>query len=231
MTEKFEGFPREGFQFLSELADNNDKAWFEANRERYENDLLKPALAFVAVVGEGLKQVAPGVQYDLRTNGQGSLMRIYRDVRFSKDKSPYKTRLAGMLWEEEGKKTLSPAFGFEVKADGIGMMAGMFQFDKDQLTKYRQAVVDEVSGKKLEAALKEVAAAGDYGVAGGHYKNVPRGYDPDHRRADLLKHNALYVYAPQVEVEELVTPRAAEVCLRHFKNMAPVQQWLVEVLL
>ena len=75
----FDGFPQAGLTFLAELEVNNQKAWFERNKSRYQQDLLEPAQRFVAVMGEALKTIAPEIQYDTRTNGSGSLMRIYRD--------------------------------------------------------------------------------------------------------------------------------------------------------
>ena len=83
----FEGIPADGLAFLSELEANNNKAWFEANRDRYEQVLLGPTQAFLAAMGDRLQAIAPGIQYDTRTDGRGTLMRIHRDTRFRKDGS------------------------------------------------------------------------------------------------------------------------------------------------
>lgn len=91
----FTGFPKEGFAFLEELRANNEKAWFTENKQRFVDDVQTPALALVTTLGEGLREHFPNVNYGTQVNGSGSLMRIYRDVRFSKDKTPTKLRL---LW-------------------------------------------------------------------------------------------------------------------------------------
>ena len=101
----FTGFPREGIQFLRDIDDNNNRDWFEAHKHIYQTALVEPAQAFIVALGERLQTIAPNVQYDTRTNGSGSLMRIYRDVRFSKDKSPYKNWIGIVFWEGQGKKT------------------------------------------------------------------------------------------------------------------------------
>jgi uncharacterized protein (DUF2461 family) len=81
----FEGFPADTLAFLSELSENNEKTWFDANKQRYRNDVIANVPAFVATLGERLQDgISPGIVYDTRTNGAGSMMRIYRDTRFSK---------------------------------------------------------------------------------------------------------------------------------------------------
>lgn len=225
----FQGFPADGLRFLKELEENNDKVWFEANKERFKRELQGPAVDFVEVVGQRLQAVNPAIRYDLRTNGGGSLMRIYRDTRFSKDKTPYKTAVAGMWWEGEGKKTTAPAFGFQILHNGIGLVAGMFGFDKHQLQAYREGVADDEKGADLERIITEIELDGDYEVLREHYKKVPRGYPADHPRERLLRFNALYVHPKQGIGAGLVqSPELVDVCMAHFEKMAPLQQWLVK---
>lgn len=230
MTTTFTGFPPAAFAFLSDLAANNEKTWFETNRTRYENDLLAPALDFVTAVGQQLQTLVPSIQYDTRVNGSGSLMRIHRDTRFSKDKTPYKTHIAGMWWLGDGKKTASPAFGFQLTAQGMGLMAGMFGFSKAQLAAYREAVVADDTGQRLQALVDTVAAFSAYEMMGQHYKRVPRGFDADHPRADLLRHNALYVHIRQpLTPTQVASPALIDRCQQHFTVMAAVPRWLAQI--
>jgi uncharacterized protein (TIGR02453 family) len=106
----FEGFPPEGLAFLAGLAEHNEKAWFDAHRAEYERGLLEPARDFVDAIGPELEAVHPGIHADPRVNG--SIMRINRDTRFSKDKRPYKTHLDLWFWEGEGPSRMRPGFGF-----------------------------------------------------------------------------------------------------------------------
>jgi len=230
MPTEFDGFPAEAITFLRDLRENNNKAWFDANKTTYVDAVREPARAFVAALGTRLQEEFPNVTFDTRTNGSGSLMRINRDVRFSKDKSPYKTNIAMMFWEGDGKKTEKPGFGLQFNADGFGLMAGQFGFSKAMLTAYREAVAGDDLGPALLEAVDQVTSTGDYTINGAHYKRVPRGYDADHPRADWLKYNALWASMPENTDSAIITsPAFIDVCMQHFTNMAPIQQWLVQV--
>lgn len=124
---------------------------------------------------------------------------------------------------------INPAFGFEIRADGMGLMAGMFRFEKDFMDVYRSAVVDEKMGLGLVKALGNVAAAGNYQVGGEQYKRVPRGYAEDHPRADLLKYKGLYVFTDTIKSQTITSPGIVDIVVENFVNMAPLQQWLVQV--
>jgi uncharacterized protein (TIGR02453 family) len=96
MSERqFAGFPAKGLKFLADLSENNNKPWFDENKPLYLDYVVAPSVEFIEIIGEQLQFIAPHVQFDTRTNGQGSMMRIYRDVRFSPDKTPYKTWVGG----------------------------------------------------------------------------------------------------------------------------------------
>lgn len=227
--QSFTGFPPEGLQFLADLGQNNDRDWFNARKQLYLDHIVAPAVAFVETMGERLRFISPHIQYDTRTNGQGSLMRIYRDTRFSEDKSPYKTWVGIRFWEGGGKASQNPGYFFGFDATAGGLHVGMHGFDKAMLTAYRQAVDDDVLGPELETALAAVRGAGNYEVNGEHYKRVPRGYDQDHPRADLLRYNTLYVSSPGIEPAVLSSAGLVDVVMDHCEKMAPVQQWLVQV--
>jgi uncharacterized protein (TIGR02453 family) len=229
MVTQFEGFPAEGLRFLAELAANNNRDWFEAHKATYQDCLLQPAVTFVAALGERLQTISDGICFDTRANGSGSLMRIYRDTRFSEDKTPYKTNISALFWEGSGKKTELPAFGFQLEADNIGLMAGLFGFPKPLLEAYRRAVVDETTGKALVEAMAQVREAGSYDIFGEHYKRVPSGYPVDHPRADLLRYNGLYAHPPRIMGDILTRPELVETCFKHFQQMAPIQRWLVSM--
>lgn len=226
----FAGVSQETLDFLRGLREHNNKAWFEAHKAEYQDHLLEPAVQLVAALGERMKAISEDIRYGTEKNGTGSLMRIYRDVRFSKDKTPYKDRVAMGFWEGEGKKIKVPGFGMEFGVDGAGLMAGLFAFDKDQLQRYRDAVDDDALGAGLEAAIAEVMDAGDYELNGKQYKTVPRGYDKDHPRGELLKYGGLWVSKREIPVDVMTSPAFIDVCMAHFKKMAPVEQWLVKVM-
>jgi uncharacterized protein (TIGR02453 family) len=225
----FTGFPPEGLEFLASLVENNNREWFEANKQTYLEYIASPAVAFIETLGDRLQFISPHIQYDTRTNGQGSLMRIYRDVRFSKDKSPYKTWVGIRFWEGAGKKTECPGFFLWFESNQAGLFTGMYGFSKEMLKAYRAAVADDELGAELELAIQAVQSTGDYKIGGEQYKRVPRGFDPEHPRAALLKHKAFYASAPRMTPAELNSSELVNICMDHCENMAPLHHWMVKV--
>lgn len=225
----FQGFPQSALDFLQELAANNEREWFEAHKQIYQNEVVALAPAFVTELGERLKTLAPAVQYDARTNGAGSLMRIYRDIRFSQDKTPYKTKIAFVFWEGPLKKMENPAFGFQFGAEGGELMTGQFMLPKQLLPAYRQAVLDEASGSELVTILKTIANTAGYAISGESSKRVPAGYDANHPRAELLRYQGLYAHTHAITPAQLTSAALVDCCFEHFRVMAPLQQWLVRL--
>ncbi|MFV0452289.1 MAG: DUF2461 domain-containing protein [Propioniciclava sp.] len=226
----FAGFPPGTIRFLSELALNNDKEWFERHRERYHTEVRDPAVAFVAEVGSRLQEHDPDLQVDLRANGAGSLMRIHRDTRFSADKSPYKSNVSGMWWLGEGKKTTSPAYGFQVEPDRMRLMGGMFGFLPDALAAYRTAVDGPLTGPALESIVASLRADG-YKVVGEHYRRVPRGLPADHPRAELLRFRALYA-TPALDLGpgDIEAPDLVDIVVARLIPTRPLVRWLNDAL-
>ena len=230
-TPDFPGFPQEGLRFLADLQANNNREWFEAHKDAYREQVLAPAQDLVFALGERLKRdISPGIVYDTAANGSGSILRIYRDLRFSKDKRPYNSYVRLVFWEGARKKMENPSFFVRIAPDGVGVYAGTHVFPKPVLAAYRDAVVDDPLGAELETAIAEVKGAGAYTVGGEHYKSSPRGYPADHPRADLLRYNGLWAHttAPS-DPAVSATPELVEVCLEHCRNMAPLHRWLVQV--
>lgn len=224
----FTGFPTEGIQFFSDITHNNNREWFQANKHIYTNAVVEPAKAFIIELGEKLQTISPGVQYDTRTNGAGSMMRIYRDVRFSKDKSPYKNWLGIVFWEGKGKKNQNPGFYFGISPDGVGIHAGLYGFESAVMKAYRVAADDAQTGEELAQILAGLDANG-YSYSGEQYKRVPRGYAADHPRERLLRYKGLVTSAPSISPAVVSSPELVDVCFAHCQKMAPLQQWLARV--
>jgi uncharacterized protein (TIGR02453 family) len=225
----FAGFPAAGLDLLRDLAANNNRVWFAAHRADYEALLLAPARAFVVELGARLQAIDPAIRVDPRTDGGGVLMRHHRDTRFSPDKSPYKTNVSGLFWDGRGKKTERPAFGFQLSADGLDLMTGLFAFPPPLLDAYRVAVASGGRGSDLAATLASIHGAGAYEIAGERAKRVPAGYAPEHPRADLLRRKGLYATSPRLPARQATAPALIDVVLAHFRAMAPLYRWLTEL--
>jgi uncharacterized protein (TIGR02453 family) len=228
MSQPFNGFGPT-IQFLQELTPNNNREWFTANKERYQAEYMAPAQAFVEAMEGPLAAISPGIHADPRASG-GSIMRIYRDVRFAKDKTPYHNYLRFIFWLGEGKKTELPSFFFRIDPDGAGLFAGLHIFPKDTLAAFRQAVDDEKKAATLAQAVAQVRAAGEYEVGGDKYVRVPRGYPADHPRAEMLRYKGLWAKSPPIPDEVLTSPELINVCIQHCRNTASLVAWLGGVL-
>jgi uncharacterized protein (TIGR02453 family) len=218
----FTGFPPAAVTFLQELVDNNNKVWFEAHREQYEECLKEPALLFGEAMCARLQEVAGGPP------PAASLFRIHRDIRFSKDKTPYKTYVGVPFGDPAHKKGESPGFYFHLDGWKLMLGAGMHTFDKANLESYRQAVLDGDRGARLGPLVDELEDQG-YEVWGETYKRVPRGYDPEHPRASLLRHSGLFSSLSLPHPPELQGPELVDFCFEHYRAMSPLQRWLSEM--
>lgn len=225
MSNRFEGFPDGTLRFLRGLAKNNSKAWFDAHRSDYDAFYVDPAKSFVESIGPRLQKVSKTIRYEARVNG--SLFRINRDVRFSKDKTPYKAHLDLWFWEGDRRGWESPGFFFRLAPTKLILGAGMHQLSKEQLGTYRDAVVDERSGKALTKVAEQLRRTG-YEVGGATRKTVPRGFDPSHPRASLLLHEGLFATRESDVPRSVGAPNFVDECIAHFRAVAPVSKWLAE---
>jgi uncharacterized protein (TIGR02453 family) len=223
--DSFTGFTRETFDYFRALSANNNRDWFTANKQTYQKVVQEPALRLVEALGSRLASEFPGIGYDTRLSG-GSLMRIYRDVRFSKDKSPYKTQIAMMFTPPEGKRMEQAGYGLQLSTRGVELVAGVFSFTPDRLAKYREAVLAAGPGAELEAAAGRVTAAGEYRLGGQTYKRVPRGFDAEHPRAEWLRYSGLHVFSPVLQADDALEAGLVERVMKHFRNMSPIERWL-----
>jgi uncharacterized protein (TIGR02453 family) len=222
----FKGFPKKALLFYKELGENNEREWFKARKADYQEYVLKPAQLFVSDLGTKLRTLSKGIEFDTSTGGRGSIMRIYRDIRFSKDKRPYYDYFRAIFWEGVGKKIQNPSFMVWMSAKEAGIYGGLHSFPKPLLAAYREAVVHERMGRSLEKAVSKVSGEEGYTVGKEHYKKVPRGYDPDHKRAPLLKYNGLYSIGPKIKKSILTKPDLVDTAFEQCKRMAPIFKWL-----
>lgn len=176
-------FSQDTFIFLEALAANNSREWFEANRSRYEAAVLDPALDFIEAMAPLLKTFAPRFEAIPRKTG-GSLMRIYRDTRFSRDKSPYKTNIGIQFRHALGKDIHAPGFYVHIAADECFIGAGCWHPEPDALA----AIRDHVAGHTEQwVGTMQTLPGTDWQIWGEKTIRPPRGYDPQHPLIEELK--------------------------------------------
>ena len=199
----FRGWPADAIEFFDGLEADNSKAYWEAHKAVYQRDVRTP-------MDELLEELAPEF-------GAGKVFRPFRDVRFSKDKSPYKTNIAATVGES-GYVTLSAA--------GLGAGSGMFHMAPDQLDRYRRAVADDGTGVALEAIADSLRSQGCELIGHGVLKTAPRGYARDHPRVDLLRGKGLTVWRQWVPAAWLGTKKAKDRVVETLRLAEPLNRWL-----
>lgn len=171
------------FQFFRELKENNTREWFQANKTRFETQVQEPLLGFVTDFGLRLPEISPHYVADARKSG-GSLFRVNRDIRFSKDKSPYKTHAGVQFRHESGKDVHAPGFYLHLEPDAVFIGVGIWHPENKTLGKIRDAIV--VKPEQWQQ-IKADAGFSEFEIGGDSLKRAPKGYDPDHPLVEDLK--------------------------------------------
>ena len=177
-------FAPETIGFLAELARNNNRDWFAEHKPRYEEQVLEPALRFIEAMQDPLDEIAPHFTAIPKRVG-GSLMRIYRDTRFSKDKTPYKTNIGIQFRHEQAKDVHSPGYYLHIDPEQVFVGAGMWRPDSDSLAAIRRRIVDREQ-EWLDAS-RDRTFRRHFELAGESLKRPPRGFDAAHPQIEDLK--------------------------------------------
>ena len=177
-------FSRSTFDFLRDLAEHNDRDWFTANRDRYEAHVKEPAQRFILAVGEELDRISPHLRADPRPVG-GSLFRIHRDVRFSKDKRPYKEHTGIQFRHSAGKDAHAPGIYLHIEPRNCFVGMGAWRPDGGALKRIRTALVERPDD--WISATRDRGFTDALELSGESLVRAPRGFDPDHPLADDLK--------------------------------------------
>ncbi len=221
-TDTFSGFPREGLEFLTTLG-TKDKAWFDENRKTYEQSVVAPTKAFVQAVGERLvEEISLGFVAVPKTNG--SISPINNDLRFSPDRAPYKDHLLLRFWDGPDKKA-APALWLRISENDVGFASGA---SIASLDRWRELVADDTTGGELDRILTALGKGRRLDIAGQEYKKVPKPYDEDHPRADLLRHKH-GLQARWVEPTPASASKASFVdwCMRRLNAGRDLHHWFM----
>jgi len=206
----FAGFPDEGLVFYEGLEADNSKTFWTAHRGDYEAHVRTPMTAL-------LEELAPEF-------GAAKVFRPYRDVRFSNDKTPYKTH-QGAVVTPEGRGAGS--WYVQISADGLTVSGGCWRLESDQVARYRRAVDDDVQGPRLEAEVDRLRAAG-WEIQGDRLVRVPAGYSADHDRIELLKHKALHATRHWTPADWLHTPAALDRVRDSWRDLHALNAWFAD---
>jgi len=210
------------FNFLKELSVHNNRDWFKENKARYEQEVREPALAFIRAMQPELERFAPHfVAVDRKVGG--SLMRTHRDVRFSKNKQPYKTNIGIQFRHEVGKDVHAPGFYLHIEAHEVFVGAGIWHPDSDTLKKIR--IYIDAHSTRWEGGRDDSGFAKAYSLAGDSLIRAPKGFSPDHSMIDDLKRKDFIGIAPLMP-ELILQDDLVGLVSSYFETARPFMQQL-----
>lgn len=206
----FTGIPFAALDFYEDLEADNSKTWWAAHKSAYDESVKAPMTALLAELEAEF--------------GEGKVFRPYRDVRFSKDKTPYKTHQGGFVARGQ-------SLGFYVQIDPAGLFVagGFYGSTTDGIARYREAVDNDVRGVELEALVTTLTAAG-FEIGGDQLKTKPRGYELDHPRIGLLRHKSLTASKHFGSPDWLETSTAKVHVRDTWRELVPLVEWARQVL-
>lgn len=219
-------FSKATLNFLVDLALNNNREWFDANKGRYEAEVREPALEFIRAIRPRLEAVSPHfLAVDKKVGG--SLMRVQRDTRFARDKTPYKTNVGIQFRHEAGKDVHAPGYYVHVDPDGCFLGVGLWGPDAPALAAIR-ARIDAERGRYLAArddkAFRRRFDVSDHGES---LKTAPRGFAKDHPLLDDLRRKH-HIASASLKPEELFGPRGVDLVAELFESATPFQRFMTE---
>ncbi|MEK7239559.1 MAG: DUF2461 domain-containing protein [Gemmatimonadota bacterium] len=229
-THHFAGFRPAALTFLRALRKNNRREWFEAQRATFEREIKDPLKAFVEELDVRFAGVAPEFVGDPRT----SLFRIHRDIRFSKDKSPYKTHAAFWIFHRAPGRGVGQTvdggagFYFHLEPGASLVAAGLWMPPRPKLQRVRDAIADDV--ESWEAAVTDRAFVRRFGgltddEPGILLKRLPRGYEPGHPAERWLRFKS-FTASRGLSDQEALSPKVADTVMKDFAALVPFARWL-----
>ena len=219
---RYSGFEPETVKFLSELKKNNNREWFNENKSRYEELVLDVALHFIQSMHDPLKEMAPHFTAIPKRMG-GSLMRVYRDTRFSKNKLPYKTNIGIQFRHEQAKSAHSPGYYVHVDPDDVFIGAGMWMPESQPLLAIRERIRDKSA--EWTRAKGDKAFARHFKLGGSSLTRPPRGFDKEHPMIEDIKRKSFIAVKNMTHVDAL-SPQFQRKVETAFKAATPYMQFL-----
>lgn len=223
---QFDGFPKDTFRFLASLSKNNNREWFAENKALYESAFLQPALSLIQAMEEPLEELAPWLKADARKVG-GSLMRIYKDTRFSKDKTPYKTNIGIHFRHRAGKDVHAPGFYLHIAQDETFLAAGIWRPPSEPLRCIR-----EYMAEYPEAWTKVKRNKGfrsHFELYADRLRAAPRGFSKEHPLIEDLKLKSFIGMQP-LSREQIMSANLLSTIQRGGKKARPLMEFLCSAL-
>jgi len=225
MTE-FKGFPKDLFGFLEELKQNNNREWFNDHKQRYTESVVQPISEFIIAMQPRLRAISKNYIANPKPHG-GSMFRIYRDTRFSKDKTPYKTHAACQFRHIRSKDAHAPGFYVHLDTDSLYFGGGIWSPPGPQLNLIRDFIADNARSWARIKNAKKVREVG--GIKGDSLKRPPRGFDAEHVHIKDLKRKSFYVMS-ETEPNAALRSDFVDKVTEAFGRAAPLNRFVCDAL-
>ena len=216
------GFEKSSIAFLEQLAANNNREWFRENKTRYEEQVLDVALRFIQSMQDPLAQLAPHFTAIPQRMG-GSLMRVYRDTRFSKNKLPYKTNIGIQFRHERAKDVHSPGYYVHVDPEQVFVGVGMWRPESDALLAIRQRIATRPS--EWKSVLRDPAFRRHFELGGESLSRAPRGFDKDHELIEDIRRKS-YIAVRNLDADDSLGPEFQRKVEATFAAATPFMKFL-----
>lgn len=217
-------FPKKTIRFLKELSSNNNRDWFALNKSRYEDDVRTPALNFIEAMEPSVKRVSPYLECQAKKVG-GALMRVHRDTRFGKDKTPYKTNIGIQFRHVRGKDVHTPGYYIHIQPGEVFMGAGIWKPDSAHLRGIR-TLIDE-HPREWRALRKKVIEKTAFELSGDSLQRAPKGYSPEHPQIEDLRRKD-FIATLDLPVSAIHDERFPALIASHMKTTAPFMKFLCD---
>ena len=219
---RYVGFEKTSIEFLEQLAANNNREWFNENKARYEEHVLDVALRFIQSMQDPLAQIAPHFTAVPQRVG-GSLMRVYRDTRFSHNKLPYKTNLGIQFRHEQAKDVHAPGYYVHVEPGRVFLGVGMWRPDADSLRAIRERIVAKPA--EWKRVLGDAGFSRHFELGGESLSRAPRGFDKDHELIEDIRRKS-FIAARDLDVEDCLKPQFQRKVEASFDAATPFMRFL-----
>ena len=225
---EFKGFSPKVFKFIKDLKANNNREWFTENKPRYQEEVVLPILQFMDALQPKLQKITPHIVVKSKAHN-GSMFRIYRDTRFSKNKDPYKEHVACQFRHELGKDAHAPGFYFHLEPGNIFFGGGIWLAEAKALHKLRQYIVDNPRAWTNVKNNKKVKAYFPEGIAGTSLVRPPRGFDKEHQHIVDLKRKSFFLMR-SVTMKTAKSKDIVEEVAATYKAAMPLMKFLAKAL-
>ena len=222
----FKRFQPTLFEFLEQLADHNNRPWFQENKLRYEQEVLSPALAFIRAFQSRLKRISPYFLASDRRVG-GSLMRVYRDTRFAKQGPPYKTNVGIQFRHEQGRDIHAPGFYVHIAPGECFLAVGLWRPEAEPLAAIRQAIVERPD--RWRRARDDRKFHQRFALDGGSLRRPPRGFAADHPYIEDLKRTD-FIAVEELEEQDVLRAKYLDYVAASFAASRPFMRFLCDAL-